>query len=99
MPERASVSAYDFENQGPFFWCAVGDTERILDNLGGFFHIFLVGVVQTAQHAARIDLPPPEGSPAVDKLTVIPVDYDYIEKETPRIKKRCRALTGPRSPT
>ena len=43
---------------------------------------------ETGGYAARVDLPPPEGSPAVDKLTVIPVDYDYIEKETPRIKKR-----------
>lgn len=39
-------------------------------------------------YAARADIPPPEGSPPVGQLKVIPVDYDYIEKESARIKRR-----------
>ena len=39
-------------------------------------------------YAARIDVAPPDGSPAIRDLKIIPVDYDYIEKETGRIKRR-----------
>jgi iron(III) transport system substrate-binding protein len=39
-------------------------------------------------YAARIDIPPPDGGVALDKVKVIPVDYDYIEKEAARLKKR-----------
>jgi iron(III) transport system substrate-binding protein len=39
-------------------------------------------------YAARSDVAPPEGSPAVGELKAIPIDYDYIEKETGRIKRR-----------
>jgi iron(III) transport system substrate-binding protein len=38
--------------------------------------------------AARSDVPPPEGSPDLQSIKILPVDYDYIEKETPRIKRR-----------
>ena len=38
--------------------------------------------------AARADIPAPEGSPPLSSLKILPVDYDYIEKETPRIKRR-----------
>jgi iron(III) transport system substrate-binding protein len=38
--------------------------------------------------AARSDVPPPAGSPALSSIKILPVDYDYIEKETPRIKRR-----------
>lgn len=38
--------------------------------------------------AARSDMPAPAGSPALSSLKILPVDYDYIEKETPRIKRR-----------
>ena len=39
-------------------------------------------------YAARADIAPPEGSPAVKDLRIIAVDYDYIEKETGRIKRK-----------
>lgn len=38
--------------------------------------------------AARSDIPPPEGSPDLQSIKILPVDYEYIEKETPRIKRR-----------
>lgn len=39
-------------------------------------------------YAARSDIAPPEGSPEVRSLKILPVDYDYIEKESARIKRR-----------
>ncbi|HWP24849.1 MAG TPA: extracellular solute-binding protein [Xanthobacteraceae bacterium] len=39
-------------------------------------------------YAARADLPAPAGSPDMKTIKINPVDYDYIEKETARIKKR-----------
>jgi iron(III) transport system substrate-binding protein len=39
-------------------------------------------------YAARKDIPPPADGVALDKIKIIPVDYDYIEKESPRLKKR-----------
>jgi iron(III) transport system substrate-binding protein len=38
--------------------------------------------------AARTDIVAPAGSPPLTSLKILPVDYDYIEKETPRIKRR-----------
>jgi iron(III) transport system substrate-binding protein len=38
--------------------------------------------------AARSDMPAPAGSPPLSSLKILAVDYDYIEKETPRIKRR-----------
>jgi len=38
--------------------------------------------------AARSDIAPPAGSPALSSLKILPVDYDYLEKEAPRIKRR-----------
>jgi iron(III) transport system substrate-binding protein len=38
--------------------------------------------------AARSDVPPPAGSPDLQSIKILPVDFDYIEKETPRIKRR-----------
>lgn len=53
----------------------IGDAvQRIFPDEGGY--------------AARTDLPPPQGSPAVRDIKVIPVDYEYIEKEAVRIKRR-----------
>ena len=43
---------------------------------------------ESGGYAGRADLPAPEGSPAVKDLKVLPVDYDYIEKESARIKRR-----------
>jgi len=39
-------------------------------------------------YAARIDIEPPAGGVALGKIKTIPVDYDYIEKESARLKKR-----------
>jgi iron(III) transport system substrate-binding protein len=39
-------------------------------------------------YAARIDIAPPADGVPLDKVKVLPVDYDYIEKEAPRLKKR-----------
>ena len=63
-------------------------------NAGKLLAEFMLG--DTAQklfpesggYAARADMPAPEGSPAVKDLKVLPVDYDYIEKESARIKRR-----------
>src|SRR6478672_4838816 len=38
--------------------------------------------------SARSDIPAPAGSPPLSSLKILPVDYDYTEKEAPRIKKR-----------
>jgi iron(III) transport system substrate-binding protein len=39
-------------------------------------------------YSSRVDMPPPEGSPQLSTLTLTEVDYDYIEKEAARIKKK-----------
>ena len=38
--------------------------------------------------AARADIAAPAGSPPLSSIKILTVDYDYIEKETPRIKRR-----------
>jgi iron(III) transport system substrate-binding protein len=39
-------------------------------------------------YAARTDIAPPAGGVPLDKIKTLPVDYDYIEKEAARLKKR-----------
>jgi iron(III) transport system substrate-binding protein len=39
-------------------------------------------------YAARTDIAPPPGSPDLTTLKTIPVDYQFIEKQTPSIKKK-----------
>ena len=39
-------------------------------------------------YSVRIDIAPPAGSPDLKSLKIIPVDGDYIERETQRIKRR-----------
>jgi len=39
-------------------------------------------------YAARVDVAPPPGSPKLSELTLLPIDYDYIEKESTTIKTR-----------
>ncbi|WP_188517874.1 ABC transporter substrate-binding protein [Alsobacter metallidurans] len=39
-------------------------------------------------YAARLDVPAPDGSPPLSSLKISAVDYDFIEKEGQRIKKK-----------
>ena len=39
-------------------------------------------------YSARTDIAGPDGSPPLGEIKIIPVDYDYIEAEATRIKKR-----------
>jgi iron(III) transport system substrate-binding protein len=39
-------------------------------------------------YAARTDVEPPQGNPGVKDIKIIPVDYEYIEKEAGRIKRK-----------
>ena len=39
-------------------------------------------------YSARIDIAAPQGSPDLKTLKILPVDEDYIERETQRIKRR-----------
>ena len=43
---------------------------------------------QDGNFAARSDIPAPEGNPPLASIKTASVDYDYIEKEAARIKKR-----------
>ena len=53
----------------------IGDTaQKIFPDAGGY--------------AARTDIAPPKGSPAVKDIKILPVDYDYTEKQAPAIKRR-----------
>jgi iron(III) transport system substrate-binding protein len=63
-------------------------------NAAKLFAEFMIGdAVQklfpdTGGYAARIDMPAPAGAPDMKSIKINGVDYDYIEKETARIKKR-----------
>jgi iron(III) transport system substrate-binding protein len=39
-------------------------------------------------YAARKDIAPPAGGVPLDKVKVIPVDYEYVEREAARVKKK-----------
>ena len=39
-------------------------------------------------YSARTDVAGPEGNPPLDAIKLRPVDYDYIEAESARIKRR-----------
>lgn len=43
---------------------------------------------QEGSYAARADLAPPAGSPAVKDIKLISVDYDFLRKQGPTIKKK-----------
>jgi iron(III) transport system substrate-binding protein len=63
-------------------------------NAAKAFAEFMIGDVaqkmlpEDGHYAARIDMPPPAGNPPLGTLKLIAVDYDYIERETPKIKNR-----------
>src|SRR5207237_1540690 len=39
-------------------------------------------------YSARTDVPGPQGNPPLGEIKMAPIDYDYIEAETTRIKRR-----------
>jgi iron(III) transport system substrate-binding protein len=39
-------------------------------------------------YAARSDMPPPPGNPALGSLGLIAIDYDFIERDSKKIKDR-----------
>lgn len=42
---------------------------------------------QKGLYGARVDIPPPAGSPKLATITLMPVDYGYIEKNAAKIKE------------
>ena len=63
-------------------------------NAGKLLAEFMIGdAVQSlfpadGGYAARKDFPPPADGVALDKISILAVDYDYIEKEAARIKRK-----------
>jgi len=63
-------------------------------NAAKLFAEFMIGDVAQkifpadGGYSARIDVAAPQGAPDLKTLKIIAVDYDYIEKETGRIKRR-----------
>ena len=45
-------------------------------------------IVESGIHSSRVDLPPPDGQPRLDAVTVIPVNLDYIEDKGRELKTR-----------
>ena len=43
---------------------------------------------ESGVYAARVDVEPPLGSPPIDKIKVVPIDYDYLKANTAAVKKR-----------
>lgn len=39
-------------------------------------------------YAARADMPPPAGNPPIGEIKIMPLDYEYLEKESQNIKAR-----------
>jgi iron(III) transport system substrate-binding protein len=63
-------------------------------NAAKLFAEFLIGdtaqkfIVADGAYSPRVDLPPPEGSPPLGEIKLLPVDYEQIEKEASMIKKK-----------
>ncbi len=43
---------------------------------------------QEGGYAARTDVPPPDGNPPLGEIKTIAIDYDFIETEGARIKRK-----------
>jgi iron(III) transport system substrate-binding protein len=43
---------------------------------------------EEGHHSPRLDVPPPPGLPPLDKLSLDPIDYDYIENNTRALKAK-----------
>jgi iron(III) transport system substrate-binding protein len=63
-------------------------------NAAKLFAEFMIGdAAQTllsaeGSYAARIDIAPPADGVSLARIKVLPVDYDYVEKESARVKKK-----------
>ena len=68
------INNYEAHDFAAFKFMLSDDVQNIFPADGGF--------------AARSDIAAPAGSPALSSLKILPVDYEYIEKETARIKRR-----------
>ena len=62
-------------------------------NAAKLFAEFMIGdgaqnlLAAEGSYAARIDIRPPADGVPLAKIKVLPVDYDYVEKESARVKK------------
>jgi iron(III) transport system substrate-binding protein len=45
-------------------------------------------IPKEGNYAGRSDIAPPSGNPQLNNVKILPVDYDYIEKESGNIKKK-----------
>lgn len=45
-------------------------------------------------YGARGDAPAPEGNPPLDKIKLVPIDYDYVEKNSEQIKEKFSEIFG-----
>jgi iron(III) transport system substrate-binding protein len=63
-------------------------------NAAKLFAEFLLGdaaqryLVDDGAYAPRIDMPPPDGNPKLSDLTLMPVDYDEVERDAARVKRQ-----------
>ena len=63
-------------------------------NAGKLFAQFMITpeaqkiIVESGIHSSRVDLPPPDGQPALNAVTVIPVNLDTIEEKGRELKTR-----------
>jgi iron(III) transport system substrate-binding protein len=58
------------------------------------FAEFMIGdkvqklLAESGNYSSRVDIPPPDGNPELGTLKLIAVDYDYIERDSKKIKDR-----------
>ena len=45
-------------------------------------------IAESGIHSSRVDIAPPAGQPALDAVSHIPVDLDYIEKHGRDLKAK-----------
>jgi iron(III) transport system substrate-binding protein len=50
--------------------------------------------IEEGLYGARTDSPVPEGNPALDKMKLLPIDYDYVEKNLENIKSKFSEIFG-----
>ncbi|MHB0870537.1 MAG: extracellular solute-binding protein [Chloroflexota bacterium] len=50
--------------------------------------------IQEGLYGARIDAPAPTGNPTLDKMKLLPIDFDYVEKNGEKIKEKFSEIFG-----